>query len=132
MITEQKYLMGREKEYPLDEVKTKNMKNLLKEVNGLLSFLNTTKDLSSGYRPGKYNKAAGGSQRSAHLSCEAIDLIDDSNFGEFLKSNQELLIKFNLYLEEPAFTVKIKKDGTAIKWVHLQTRPTKNRVFIPR
>lgn len=123
MITLEKYLMGRDKMYPLDDLKMANAKKLLETVNKLFDELDIQPYLTSGYRPGHWNKAAGGSERSAHLSCEAIDIEDQ--FGKIKKKiTVELLEKYDLYMEDPTKTTT---------WVHLQTRKTRSgrRIFLP-
>ena len=116
--------MGREKEYPLDKVHYFNAANLLARVNYFLGLLRI-KDvkMTSGYRPGRFNKVAGGSARSGHISCEAIDIADtDGSIGLLIMNNLDLMEECGLYLEHLDYT-----PG----WVHLQTRKTQNRVFKP-
>lgn len=123
MIHIETYLMGRDKMYPLDDIKKENATKLLLKVNALFSELKITPHLTSGYRPGHWNKNAGGSLKSAHLTCEAIDLADE--FGKIKKLiTKELLEKHDLYMEHPENTKN---------WLHLQTRRTGsgNRIFKP-
>jgi uncharacterized protein YcbK (DUF882 family) len=123
MILPKDYLMGRDKIYPINLNQALNMANLLSRVNHLIGSLKIETHLSSGYRPGHFNKAAGGSARSGHLTCEAIDLIDhDGSVGQMLKNNVKLLEEYGLYLENPEFTKT---------WVHLDIRERKNRIFNP-
>ena len=123
MINLETYLMGRDKMYPLDGVKLGNAIKLLEKVSALFSELNEVPHLTSGYRPGHWNKAAGGSERSAHLSCEAIDLADTFNKIK-PRITVELLEKHDLYMEDPSKTKT---------WIHLQTRKTRSgrRIFLP-
>lgn len=121
------YLMGRDAEFPTTEEMEVNLARLIYRVNALILVLpvqvRAFLELSSGYRPGKYNTAAGGSLRSAHLSCEAVDLRDtDQKVSTYLASKPDLLTKFNLYMELPAKTPT---------WVHLDTRARTNRIFTP-
>lgn len=123
MINLAEFLMGREKEYPIDKELEKNAIETLKRVNALFLHLNILPKLNSGYRPDKYNKIAGGSPRSPHLTCEAMDI--DDRKGKIKKLiTLELLEKFDLYMEHPDYTKT---------WVHLQTRKTGsgNRIFKP-
>ena len=123
MILPKDYLMGRDKIYPLTTKQAQNMADLLARVNHLLGALKLGCFISSGYRPGHFNKAAGGSARSGHLSCEAIDLIDhDGEIGKMLKNNVKLLEEYGLFLENPEHTKK---------WVHLDTKQRVNRIFNP-
>ena len=124
MISLDQYLMGREKIYPVNKDQLESAAELLLRVHYFFGLLGI-KDfkLSSGYRPGSFNKAAGGSSRSGHLTCEAIDIADpDGKIGLLIMYNLDLLKECELYLEDLSYTEK---------WTHLQTRPTKNRVFKP-
>jgi hypothetical protein len=118
------YLMGRDEEYPLSEEMYKNTTELVKTVNCLLRELGIKRwKINSGYRPGKYNEEAGGSTRSAHLTCEAVDLADPD--GELKgRITEALLVKYDLYMEHPNSTPT---------WCHLQSRPTRSgrRIFKP-
>jgi len=121
------YLMGRDAEFPTTEELEVNLARLVFRVNALVAVLpipvRAFLELSSGYRPGKYNTAAGGSLRSAHLTCEAVDLKDpDQKVSKYLVGNPDLLSKFNLYMELPAKTPT---------WVHLDTRARATRIFTP-
>lgn len=134
MITYEDYMMGRDKgdEAPSEALKA-NANKLLNAVNALLrDIFEDNKELrymgiSSGYRPPSVNKnVKGAASKSAHLTCEAVDLRDgpDQKLGRFLTANPEYLIKHALYME----SITVTKG-----WVHLQTRPTKsgNRIFYP-
>jgi hypothetical protein len=125
VITIQEYLMGRQLEYPLTIELALNACELLAGVNYLRGVYGRPLVPSSGYRPGHYNKKAGGAKQSSHLSCEAIDIRDP--LGEFAKwclSHLKELERAGLYLEDPSRT-----KG----WTHLQTRPPQSgrRVFSP-
>lgn len=135
LITYDEYMMGRDVEYPPTPTLRLNACALLIQVNALLEELAVRYQmpfygLRSGYRPGKYNAAAGGAKNSAHLTCEAVDLSDrgDQLLGKFLLTHEELLEKYGLYMEHPKHT-----KGKNAPWVHLQTRKTRSgkRVFIP-
>lgn len=119
MITRDEILMGRDKEYPLTPELEANLVKLLEAVNKLRKLYNKPMYVSSGYRPGKYNKAAGGAKNSSHLTCQAVDFKDnDGKIKEFCTI--EILEKCGLYMEDPTKTKT---------WAHLQIRPTKNRIF---
>ena len=121
MISRDEILMGREKEFPLSQSQEFNLNILLHCVNLLREAYGKPMYVSSGYRPGRYNKAAGGAKGSAHLSCEAVDFKDaDGKLKQFI--TEDLLKKCGLYMEHP--------DDTPT-WVHVQIRPTKNRIFNP-
>jgi len=132
MISLKDYWMGRDKDYPPSVSIQMNASELIARVNDLFDHLNITNAvISSGYRPGVFNKNAGGSKMSAHMTGEAIDISDQ--LGRIsVKITEKLLEQFNLYMESPLHTIKIK-DGKKVQWLHLQTRKTKSgkRVFIP-
>lgn len=123
MITAKEFLMGRDKEYPLTPLLEGNMLVTLEMVNKLEVLIGQDLKCSSGYRPGRYNKAAGGSLKSSHLTCEAIDISDPSgDLNRYISENEEILIQIGAYREDPSRTKT---------WVHLQTRrpPSGNRTF---
>jgi hypothetical protein len=123
MITVTDYLMGRDKQDPLDVLQLRNMAELLSRVNHLLASLNFDPKISSGYRPPRINKSVGGAKMSTHTVCAGIDLIDPENkIGKFLKKNPLILNKYDLYLENPDHT-----PG----WMHLDIKQRKNRIFNP-
>lgn len=128
MIARHEILMGREVENPLTPELEQNLEKLLVALNVVRQAYGKPLKVTSGYRPLSFNKKAGGSKRSAHLTCEACDFFDPK--GEFAKwclANIEVLEKAGLYMEDPRFT----QISDGIGWVHLQIRPTKKRVFIP-
>lgn len=113
--------MGRDKEYPLTEEMEANLNGLISSVNALRTLYGRPMYVSSGYRPGPYNKAAGGALNSPHMTCQAVDFHDvDGALKVWI--TVEILEQCGLYQEDPDRTVT---------WCHLQTRPTHNRVFIP-
>lgn len=118
--------MGRDKEYPPSPEMLTGANTLLNKVESLFYDLGielTDDDLSSGYRPGKYNVEAGGSPTSSHLKCVALDIKDKGQkLAKLLTSRVDLLEKHGLYMEDPSRTKT---------WVHLQTRPTRKRIFLP-
>lgn len=123
LINKSEILMGREIEYPLTSELVSNLEQLLVAVNKVRTAYGKPMYVSSGYRPGKYNKVAGGAAKSSHLSCQAVDFLDkDKKLAEFCLKNLPLLEKAGLWMEDP-----ISTNG----WVHLQTRPVSVRVFKP-
>lgn len=80
--------------------------------------------VTSGYRSPEYNKKVGGSPRSAHCSCQAIDIKDDGLLKRFVLSNGGLITQLGLYFEDFDHT-----PG----WVHFTIRPPKSgkRFFKP-
>lgn len=123
LITREEVLMGRDKEYPLSEAQAVNLSKLLKALNKFRNTYGKPMVVTSGYRPGSYNTRAGGAPNSAHLSCEACDFADtDGTLDQYCLDNQQVLIDCGLWQEHP--------DSTP-GWIHIDTRPRKNRVFRP-
>jgi uncharacterized protein YcbK (DUF882 family) len=120
-MTELDILMGRDKEYPLDASMKNNLQVLTKKVAELETLYGKPFVLTSGYRPGRYNAAVGGSPKSSHMTCQAVDISDrDGKLKEWCVKNIEVLNKLGLYMEDPAKTKT---------WIHLQIRKTKNNPF---
>lgn len=123
MISRAEVLMGRDTEYPLDAKLEANLKKLLIAVNKLRELYGKPMIVSSGYRPGKYNKAAGGAKNSSHLTCEAVDFKDhDGALKAWI--TVDILKQCGLWQEEPSRTPT---------WLHVQIRsiPSGSRVFKP-
>jgi hypothetical protein len=125
MITRDEVLMGRDKEFPLNSELEKNLEILLKALNKFRAIYGKPMVVSSGYRPGKHNKSAGGALKSNHVICLACDFQDsDGKLDDFCLKNQSILESCGLWLEHPMAT-----PG----WVHLQAVAPRSgrRVFIP-
>ena len=121
MISRDEILMGRDKEYPLNESLENNLNILLERLNKFREIYGTPMVVSSGYRPGKYNEIAHGAKNSAHLTCEACDFKDnDGELKKWILSHVDVLYKCDLYMEH--------QDNTPT-WCHLQTRKTSKRIF---
>lgn len=105
-----------------------NAQVLLSRVNNLLKFLNISNaKVSSGWRPPSVNATIpGAGKKSAHLTCQAIDILDDKDqsLAKLILKDESILEKFDLYLENPDKTI-----GKNTNWVHLQIRPASKRVF---
>ena len=128
MVTRDEVLKGRDRDYPLDAELEQNLNQLLDAVNKLRLAYGKPFVITSGYRPGHYNKSARGAKKSAHMSCQAVDIRDsDGEIAKWCLNNLKLLEEAGLYMESPLHT----HEPPGARWVHLQTRPTKNRVFIP-
>ena len=130
-ITHDAYMMGRDKEYPTTEQMEIDTSTLLFRVNGLLSeFLKDNPtfnvEVSSGYRPGKYNVAAGGAPQSGHLICRAVDIKDMANILDawITAQTDAVLVRYGLWREHP--------DRTR-GWSHLDIthRSAFVRTFLP-
>lgn len=124
MITREEILMGRDTEYPLSPELETNLMRLLVALNKFRQIYGKPMHVTSGYRPGIYNKKAGGSIRSAHLTLEACDFADaDGSLANFCVQNLKLLVECGLWLESP-----LRTKG----WVHLQIRSIPGvRIFEP-
>ena len=100
--------------------------HLLQAINALLVDLGVISIVvTSGWRPPSVNVAIGGAKSSAHCTGEACDLADAAGtLKRQLEDNPDLLIKHDLYMEDPSATKT---------WCHLQTRATKSgkRIFKP-
>lgn len=122
-LTREAYLMGREVEYPLNEDMEVNTARLLYRIRKLVKEWGGVTTFTSGYRPGRYNTAAGGAKGSAHLTCEAGDVLDaDGKLKQWIAANPWVLIQCDLWMEDPSATPT---------WCHLQSRPVKSgqRIF---
>lgn len=123
MISRAEILMGRDKDYPLTPEMERNLDKLLAALNKFRALYGKPMIVTSGYRPRPYNDVAHGAKNSPHLTCEACDFADkDGKLDAWCMIHQDILVSCGLYLESPMNTVG---------WCHLQTRPTKNRVFSP-
>lgn len=125
MITREEILMGRDKISPLNADLKANLEKLLIALNKFRLKYAKSMFVSSGYRPGAFNEAAGGAKKSYHMICLACDFKDpDGAIDAFCMANQALLADCGLWLEHP--------DSTP-GWCHLQAVPPKsgNRVFRP-
>lgn len=134
-FTRQEILMGRDAQYQINQEQSANLDQLINALNPIREAYGSPMAVSSGYRPGHFNTAAGGAKQSAHTSCQAVDIVDkDGKFAEWVMNNLDKLEQQGLYLESPDYTYIINSSGERITgWIHLQTRPVKSgkRVFIP-
>src|SRR5262245_6199833 len=105
MITRDEVLMGRDKKYPLSTELEANLTKLLAALNKFRTKYGKVMFVSSGYRPPEFNKAAGGSKKSAHLSCLACDFKDlDGSLDKWCSENQDFLAELGLWQENPKNT----------------------------
>lgn len=122
-ITRDEILMNRDREYPLTPHLEDNLRKLLLALNKFRNIYGKPMQVTSGYRPGKYNDAAGGAPNSAHISCEACDFADPlGELDDWCQANVRVLEQCGLWLESPTRT-----PG----WTHMDIRPRNNRIFIP-
>jgi hypothetical protein len=121
------YLMGRQERWPLTTSMLSNAEELLRRVNAMLETvpLPQTWKVSSGYRPAEINaKTPNAAKRSLHMTCQAVDIIDDGRLAAWCKQPFGALEKFNLWMESP--------DKTPT-WCHLQSVAPRSgkRIFLP-
>lgn len=118
MISREEVLMGRDAEFPLDEVLEQNLQKLLVALNKFRSLYGIPLHVSSGYRPDYYNKKAGGVIHSLHRVCLACDFSDPKGeIDQWITMNEHVLEDCGLWREAQASTVG---------WVHLQVEPYKS------
>ena len=113
--------MGRDLQYPLTKEMEANLEQLIKAVNAIRAAYGKPMYVSSGYRPGAFNSAAGGAKKSAHMICKAVDFKDpNGELDKWCDQNQDLLESLGLWQEHPEAT-----KG----WCHLDIniRPIKDR-----
>lgn len=125
MITRDEVLMGRDKQFPLNNTQEANLQHLLKCLNQFRDIYGKPMTVSSGYRPEAINSTVpGAAKKSNHIICLACDFKDDGSLDKFCMDNLDVLEKCGLYLESPAST---------IGWCHLQAIAPKSgkRVFNP-
>jgi uncharacterized protein YcbK (DUF882 family) len=119
MITREEILKGA---VPPENLAS-NLDRLLEALNKFREVYGKEMIVTSGYRSPEHNAAVGGRPGSAHLTCEACDFADpERTLAHFCLANRQLLEACGLWMESPDHTPN---------WVHLQTRPAHNRVFIP-
>lgn len=101
---------------------------LIDRVTNLMTELGIKEiDITSGYRPSSVNvTVANAAKFSAHMTCQAVDILDNHTQDLAHKMTVELLTKHSLYMESPTAT-----KGRSTNWVHLQIRITRNRIFQP-
>lgn len=124
MIYRHEILKGRDKDAPLDAQQEKNLEILLERLNAFRKDWGKPITISSGYRPPAYNKGVG-SKKSWHLFCAAADLYDpDRALATHFITNQGDLVKYDFYIEHPAWTPT---------WLHIQIFPPSSglRIFKP-
>lgn len=117
-LTRDDILQGRDKDFPLTPAMEENLKVLLERVNLLEEAYPAESGyrfkVNSGYRPPPINKAVGGAKRSAHLTCEAVDLADpDRKLAKWCSENLDILEYIGLCMEAHTAT---------IGWLHVDTR----------
>lgn len=79
--------------------------------------------VTSGYRSPEHNEAIRGAPESAHCLCMAADFSDPSPHPIRQFATEEILEASGLYMEAAV--------GDSDPHVHLQIRPTLNRIFQP-
>lgn len=119
-------LKGREVANPLTPEMEDNLVKLIQAVNPIREAWGKPMSVSSCYRPEAINSSVGGAKASAHMMCQAIDIVDkDGKLAEFILNNLDFVKECGILgIEDPKYT-----QG----WVHLSIRPAKSGklVFIP-
>lgn len=132
MITLEAYYMGRDKAYPgeLTDALRSNAQATVEKANKLIylycdSTGNCEPGVRSGWRPPEVNAVVpGAASHSRHMTCEAIDLSDNSHkLKDWCSKNLDVLEELDLWMEAPECTPT---------WLHVQTKPpaSGHRVFI--
>jgi hypothetical protein len=130
VITLEMQLMGREKTHTseLNQEIINNINELLDKVNALLFELGIKKaTVSSGWRPPTINaNVTNAAKKSLHMTGKALDILDDSNqsLAKLILTRPDLLIKYSLWLEDPAAT-----KGKNTNWVHLDMGTRRDRAL---
>jgi hypothetical protein len=107
-----------------------NLQQLLESLNRFRSVYGKPMIVTSGLRSPAHNQAVGGRSRSAHLSAQAVDILDkDKSLATFCLNNEPLLIDCGLWIEDPRHTPPPNSSKTP--WVHFQIRPASRRIFLP-
>ena len=132
MITLEEYYMGRDRAYDLELTHSHRFyaDQLLSRVNDLLNIFHADHGyypgVRSGWRPASVNAVVPhASKKSKHITCQAIDLADNSGtLKQWTLKNLNLCERYGIWVESPEFTPT---------WVHWQSLPPKSghRVFIP-
>lgn len=136
MITVDDYFQGRRERFPAEyrepigdaAVVTVKRANLLLAAFYLAKPEAIVRRVNSGWRPPTLNASVpGASQRSLHMTGEAIDLSDDdSMLDDWINSpaGTQALVRIELWAESRNYTPR---------WCHIQTRPPRsgNRFFVP-
>lgn len=113
----------------------KSMSALLGKVSEMLARINVNVAqvrVTSGWRPLAHNKAIGGSDKSHHIYCRAIDLWDpDKSIGRRSEQNIEAMRELGLYME----SLKKTHEGSEPSkwWAHYQIVAPRsgNIIFLP-
>lgn len=135
LISRDNYFKGRDRKFALeltDEMRV-DADKIIAKASELLHRIGVNKCfITSGWRPIDINKAEGGSPKSQHIYCRAIDIADPTKvIGLYCVENIEQLAEIGLWLESLVKTHA--SDNKQEWWVHLQTQPPKSgaRIFLP-
>lgn len=135
-FTRDELLKGRDKLYPLNQVQSDNLDQLIQCLDIIRHAYGRPLIISSAYRPAAINAAVGGAKQSAHMMCQAADIEDvDGSFAKWCMNNLDILKKAGILgMEDPRYTIIVDKTGKRVGgWVHLDIRGAKSGkfVFIP-
>lgn len=134
-FSRQELLHGRDRQFPLTPEMEENLEKLIKAINPIREAWGKQMVVSSCYRPSAINSSVGGAKASAHMMCQAIDIVDkDGSLAAWSIQNLTLLEKHGIFLEDPGYTYIVDGQGQRINgWCHYDIRGPKSgkRVFIP-
>lgn len=129
-------LHGRDVEFPLTPEMEENLAKLITAITPIRIAYGKPWVISSCYRPAGINQSVGGAKASAHMMCQAIDIVDkDGKLADWILNNLDFVKSCGILgIEDPRYTVVVDKSGKRIGgWLHLDIRGVKsgNFVFIP-
>lgn len=112
----------------LTKEQTDNLTELARRITLLEELMERTFTVNSGFRTKMDQlKINPRNPNSSHCTGQAVDLDDkDGSIYDFLINNPDFTIKLDFYIEQSTYTKTAKS-----RWVHIQSRPTINRFFVP-
>jgi hypothetical protein len=111
---------------------SKNAVRIIALASQLCARVGVDPVVTSGWRSPSHNKAIGGSMKSNHLWCNAVDLWDkDKRLGEWCVSNEPAMAELGIWIESPVVTHKA--DDPFKRWCHIQSVAPASckRIFMP-
>ena len=135
-FTREELLMGREIANPITQEMSDNLDKLIEAMDKVRHEYGKPLKVSSGYRPSAVNSSIGGAKNSAHMMCQAVDIVDkDGDFAEWVMNNLDFVEECGILgIEDPRYTITLDSEGNRSGgWVHLDLRGAKsgNLVFRP-
>jgi hypothetical protein len=135
-FSREELLMGREVADPITQEMSDNLDKLIEAMDKIRDEYGKPLKVSSGYRPASINSGVGGAKKSAHMMCQAVDIIDkDGEFAEWVMNNLDFVKECGILgIEDTRYTITLDSNGNrAGGWTHLDVRGVKSGtlVFIP-